>query len=228
MNKRDWTNHPPLIFEDYKSTHLRNPKKPLITVPEELADLRMPVYGDASIGELDNDLTKNSMVNGQPIGERIVIHGKVMDEHGRGITNTLLEVWQCNSAGRYVHKLDQHDAPIDPNFNGAGRTITDENGRYCFYTVKPGAYPWGNHHNAWRPAHIHFSLFGHHFGQRLITQMYFPGDPLFEFDPIFNSTPEHARSLLISEFKLEHTEPNFALGYEFNIVLRGSKQTPFE
>lgn len=228
MNKRDWDNHPPLIYPEYKSTLLRNPKRPLVTVPEELSDLRMPVYGEAIIGELDNDLTKNSVINGQPIGERIVVHGRVLDEYGNGIPGVLLEIWQCNSAGRYIHKVDQHDAPLDPNFNGAGRMITDKKGRYHFYTIKPGAYPWGNHHNAWRPAHIHFSLFGHQFGHRLITQMYFPGDPLFEYDPIFNSTPEHARELLIADFKLKHTEPNFALGYEFNIVLRGQSQTPFE
>ena len=220
--------HPPFIFPDYKSTVLRNPHQPLIPVPEELSSLSMPVYGDSVIGEFDNDLTKNARVNGEPLGERMAVHGKVIDEQGRGIPNVLLEIWQCNSTGRYIHKLDQHDAPLDPNFNGAGRVITDKEGKYHFYTIKPGAYPWGNHQNAWRPAHIHFSLFGHQFGQRLITQMYFPGDPLFYQDPIFNSTPAHARELLIAKFKLELTEPLFALGYEFNIVLRGSKQTPFE
>lgn len=228
MNKRDWTNHPPLIYPDYKSTVVRNPTKPLISVPEAMMDLRMPVYGDAVVGELDHDLTKNSVVNGEPLGERIVIHGKVMDEQGRGVPGVLVEIWQCNSTGRYIHKADQHDAPLDPNFVGAGRTMTDSDGHYNFYTIKPGAYPWGNHHNAWRPAHIHFSLFGHQFADRLITQMYFPGDPLFAYDPIFNSVPAHARDLLVAEFKLELTEPGFALGYEFNIVLRGSRVTPFE
>ncbi|PHN01914.1 protocatechuate 3,4-dioxygenase subunit beta [Flavilitoribacter nigricans] len=228
MNKRDWNNHPPLVYPDYKSTVVRNPAKPLIPVPEEMMDLRMPVYGDAVIDKLDHDLTKNSIVNGEPLGERIVIHGKVIDEQGRGIPNVLVEIWQCNSTGRYIHKLDQHDAPLDPNFVGAGRALTDDAGNYRFYTIKPGAYPWGNHPNAWRPAHIHFSLFGHQFADRLITQMYFPGDPLFAYDPIFNSVPAHARDLLVADFKIELTEPGFALGYEFNIVLRGSRQTPFE
>ncbi|MCL4157100.1 UNVERIFIED_CONTAM: hypothetical protein GTU68_064171 [Idotea baltica] len=151
-----------------------------------------------------------------------------MDESGKGIPDVLLEVWQCNSAGRYIHKMDRHDAPVDPNFLGAGRAMTDKNGKYHFYTIKPGAYPWGNHRNAWRPAHIHFSLFGREIGTRLITQMYFPNDPLFEFDPIFNSVPQHAQELLISKFNLNFTEPEFALGYEFNIVLRGNNLTPFE
>jgi len=228
MTKRDWSIQPPMIYKDYKSTRLRNPTKPLIPVPEELAALELPVYGDSIIGELDNDLTKNACVNGAPIGERMVVHGKVMDENGKGIPNVLLEVWQCNSAGRYIHKLDRHDAPLDPNFHGAGRTMTDKFGKYHFYTIKPGAYPWGNHTNAWRPAHIHFSLFGHQFGSRLITQMYFPNDPLFEFDPIFNSVPKEAQQLLVADFKLKYTKPNFALGYEFNIVLRGKNQTPVE
>ena len=228
VNKRDWSIHPDTLYPDYKSTVLRSPKKPLIPIPEALASISMPVFGDASIDKFDHDLTKNACVNGEPLGERIVVHGKVMDENGKGIPKALLEIWQCNAAGRYIHKLDQHDAPLDPNFLGAGRTITDKKGQYHFYTIKPGAYPWGNHPNAWRPAHIHFSLFGHQFSSRLITQMYFPGDPLFEFDPIFNSTPTQARHLLVAKFNLERTEPGFALGYEFNIVLRGHYQTPFE
>jgi protocatechuate 3,4-dioxygenase beta subunit len=228
LTKRDWETHPPMIYTDYKSTRLRGPKSPLIPMDECLMDARLPVYGASNIGELDHDLTKNGCVNGEPIGERIVVYGRVMDEFGTPIPNTLVEVWQANSAGRYIHKMDKHDAPLDPNFSGAGRTLTDENGYYKFYTMKPGAYPWGNHHNAWRPNHIHFSLFGTQFEQRLVTQMYFPGDPLFEFDPIFNGVPKDARQLLVSTFKLEITEPSFALGYEFNIVLRGRYQTPFE
>lgn len=228
MNNRDWSNHPPMIYPDYKSTVLRNPTKPLVVIPEELTDTHMPVYGDSILGKSDNDLTKNARVDGEPLGERIIIHGKVADEQGRGVSNVLVEVWQCNSAGRYIHNQDQHDAAIDPNFSGAGRTITNRKGEFRFYTIKPGAYPWGNHRNAWRPSHIHFSLFGHQFGNRLITQMYFPGDPLFEFDPIFNSVPEHARHLLISDFRLDLTEPEFALGYKFNIVLRGRDKTPFD
>ncbi len=228
ITKRDWDIHPPLIYNDYKSTLLRGPKKPLITIDEGLMDDNLPVYGDDIISQYDNDLTKNGTSNGEPIGERIVVSGQVTDDKGRPIPNTLIEIWQANSAGRYIHDLDQHDAPLDPNFFGAGRTLTDKNGYYKFYTIKPGAYPWGNHHNAWRPNHIHFSLFGTHFETRLVTQMYFPGDPLFQFDPIFQGIPKHAQSLLVSDFKLELTEPNFALGYEFNIVLRGQNATPFE
>lgn len=228
MSKRDWSVHPPIISPGYKSTILRGPKKPLITIDENLMDSRLPVYGESAIGKWDHDLTKNSRINGEPQGERIVVCGTVMDETGRPIPNTLVELWQANAAGRYVHRVDQHDAPLDPNFLGAGRTMTDENGFYKFYTIKPGAYPWGNHPNAWRPNHIHFSLFGTHLESRLVTQMYFPGDPLLAYDPVFNSNPEAGRKLLIAAFKLDHTEPDFALGYEFNIVLRGRNATPFE
>ena len=228
MAKRDWSIHPPLIYPDYKSTVLRGPKKPLITIDEALMDPRLPVYGEDALGALDNDLTRNGRGNGEPLGERIVVHGQITDERGKPIPNTLIEVWQANAAGRYIHKVDQHDAPLDPNFLGAGRDLTDKEGRYRFYTIKPGAYPWGNHHNAWRPNHIHFSLFGRHLESRLVTQMYFPGDPLLQFDPIFHGVPEAGRKLLVSTFKLELTEPSFALGYEFNIVLRGRNATPFE
>lgn len=228
MSKRDWSVHPPIISPGYKSTILRGPKKPLITIDENLMDPRLPVYGESAIGKWDHDLTQNSRINGAPQGERIVVCGTVMDETGRPIPHTLVELWQANAAGRYVHRVDQHDAPLDPNFLGAGRTMTDENGFYKFYTIKPGAYPWGNHPNAWRPNHIHFSLFGTHLESRLVTQMYFPGDPLLAYDPVFNGNPEAGRQLLIAEFKLDHTEPDFALGYEFNIVLRGRHATPFE
>jgi protocatechuate 3,4-dioxygenase beta subunit len=152
----------------------------------------------------------------------------VLDEGGRPVRNTLVEVWQANAAGRYVHKADQHDAPLDPNFLGAGRCLTDDEGRYRFMTIKPGAYPWGNHPNAWRPQHIHFSLFGEYFGSRLVTQMYFPGDPLLDLDPIYQGIPEHARKRLVSSFSIDTTQENYALGYEFNIVLRGPDQTPTE
>ena len=228
MSKRDWKVHPPMIYKDYKSTLLRGPLKPLFTVDEHFMLSSLPVYGEDEIGKFDHDLTKNGRNEKDPLGERIVIHGKVMDERGNGIPNTLVEIWQANSAGRYIHKVDQHDAPLDPNFFGAGRTLTDKQGNYVFYTIKPGAYPWGNHDNAWRPAHIHFSLFGAYFESRLVTQMYFPGDPLFKYDPIFNSIPKEAQKLLVANFKLEHTQPDFALGYEFNIVLRGRNTTPFE
>jgi protocatechuate 3,4-dioxygenase beta subunit len=197
-------------------------------VKEHLKDVNLPAFGESAIGKLDNDLTKNARKNGEPIGERIKVTGKVMDEYGRPLSNVLVEIWQANSAGRYIHKAEIHDAPLDPNFLGAGRMLTDYEGRYMFYTIKPGAYPWGNHYNAWRPNHIHFSVMGHHIGQRLVTQMYFPGDPLFEFDPIFQAVPKHARELLIAKFDMSRTDPEFALAYEFNIVLNGRSKTPFE
>ncbi|WP_375447611.1 protocatechuate 3,4-dioxygenase subunit beta [uncultured Fibrella sp.] len=220
--------HPPHFSPDYKSTILRSPTRPLILVREHLQDLRMPVFGESVLGKYDNDLTRNARVNGEPIGERIKVAGRVMDDRGKPLLNVLLEIWQANSAGRYIHKAEIHDAPLDPNFLGSGRVLTDSDGRYSFYTIKPGAYPWGNHYNAWRPNHIHFSVLGHQFDQRLVTQMYFPGDPLFAFDPIFQSTPAHARDLLIARFNMDWTEPEFALAYEFNIVLAGRYQTPFE
>lgn len=228
METLDFNVHPPHLSPAYKSTILRSPTKPLLIVQEHLKDLSMPVFGESVLGKYDNDLTKNARVNGEPIGERIKVAGKVMDQSGRGLSNVLVEIWQANASGRYIHKAEIHDAPLDPNFLGSGRLLTDSEGRYSFYTIKPGAYPWGNHYNAWRPNHIHFSVMGHHVEQRLITQMYFPGDPLFAFDPIFQSTPAHARELLIAQFNMDWTEPEFALAYEFNIVLNGRKSTPFE
>jgi len=227
-SNRDWSSQPPYILEEYKSTVLRGPTKPLVPIALSLSELTGPVYGHEAVRELDSDLTKNARVNGEPLGERIIVAGHVVDEDNRPLPNTLVEIWQCNSAGRYVHAADQHDAPLDPNFLGAGRCVTDENGRYEFRTIKPGAYPWRNHPNAWRPNHIHLSLFGKSFVSRLVTQMYFPGDPLFEFDPIFNGVPEGARERLVSSFDLSLTEPEFALGYNFDIVLRGPKATPME
>lgn len=224
----DFNVHPPHSYPDYKSTILRSPKKPLIPIKELIKDVRLPVFGESLIGQFDNDLTKNAKKNGDPIGERIKVSGLVMDEYGKPLPNVLVEIWQANAAGRYIHKEEIHDAPLDPNFLGGGRMLTDREGRYTFYTIKPGAYPWGNHYNAWRPNHIHFSIMGHQFEQRLITQMYFPGDPLFEFDPIFQSVPVHARELMISKFKMDWTEAEFALAYEFNIVLSGRSKTPFE
>ena len=225
---RDKSVHPPRLYPDYKSTVLRAPSRPLLILAEALRDLSGPVFDDMEFGVLDNDLTKNAVKNGEPLGERIVVHGQVMDEQGHPIPNTLVEIWQANAAGRYVHKADQHAAPLDPNFLGAGRCLTDAAGHYKFYTIKPGAYPWGNHRNAWRPQHIHFSLFGADITSRLVTQMYFPGDPLLSYDPIFKGVPEQARRLLISSFDLDLTEPDFALGYSFNIVLQGPRPTPFE
>lgn len=228
ISPRDWASHPDFIHPPYRSTPLRGPTKPLIPIKQTLTELTGPVYGHESLQSHDADLTKNARRNGEPLGERIIVTGRVLDEAGRPVPNTLVEVWQANAAGRYVHKVDQHDAPLDPNFLGGGRCVTDAEGRYRFYTIKPGAYPWGNHHNAWRPNHIHFSLFGTSFLSRLVTQMYFPGDPLLALDPIYLSTPAAARERLISSFSIDVTEPGFALGYVFDIVLRGRAATPME
>lgn len=231
MNKvtpRDWESHAAYISPEYKSTVLRGVSKSLIHIDPELSELTGPAYGAEVIGELDHDLTKNGQVNGEPIGERIVVTGRVLDENGDPVANTLVEVWQANAGGRYIHKQDQHDAPLDPNFLGSGRCLTDAEGRYKFYTIKPGAYPWGNHYNAWRPNHIHFSLFGGSIASRLVTQMYFPGDPLLDLDPIYQSVPAGARERMISEFSIDVTEEGFALGYIFDIVLRGVSATPME
>ncbi|HTJ93723.1 MAG TPA: protocatechuate 3,4-dioxygenase subunit beta [Pararobbsia sp.] len=228
LTPRDWASHPGYVDPGYRSSVLRGPTRPLLALKENLRNRRVPVYGAEDLGKLDHDLTRNAVKNGEPLGERIVVTGRVLDEGGRALRNTLVEVWQANAAGRYVHKTDQHDAPLDPNFLGAGRCLTDNEGRYRFLTIKPGAYPWGNHPNAWRPNHIHFSLFGEHFGSRLVTQMYFPGDPLLAYDPIFLGTPERARDRMISNFSLDVTEEGYALGYIFDIVLRGPNQTPTE
>ncbi len=227
-NQRDWEVHPPYSYPPYASTVLRAPAKPLIPIKHSLSELTGPVYGHESLGKYDNDLTKNGIRNGEPLGERIVVSGQVLDQYGRPVRNTLVEIWQANAAGRYIHKVDQHNAPLDPNFFGGGRCVTDNEGNYTFFTIKPGAYPWGNHPNAWRPNHIHFSLFGSNITSRLVTQMYFPGDPLLAYDPIYQGVPEKGRELLISSFDLSLTQPDFALGYRFNIVLRGDKATPFE
>ena len=203
----------------------RAPKQPLIVIPQTLSEITGPVYGHSDVRPEEADLTKQHA--GEPQGERIIVKGRVLDERGRPVPNTLVEIWQCNAAGRYIHEVDQHPAPLDPNFTGAGRAVTDADGTYQFTTIKPGAYPWRNHANAWRPAHIHFSLFGPSFLTRLVTQMYFPGDPLFPFDPIFNSVPDaKARERMVCRFDLETTKPEWALGYSFDIVLRGSNATP--
>lgn len=218
---------PPLLYPAYQSTVRRAPFEPLIRIPANFADMAAPVYGYLPIGETDSDLTRQHA--GEPLGERIIVAGRVLDEDGRPVPHSLVEIWQCNAAGRYIHARDDHPAPLDPNFTGAGRVLTDESGAYRFITIKPGAYPWRNHPNAWRPAHIHFSLFGTSFQSRLVTQMYFPNDPLFPFDPIMHSVPdEQARLRLVSKFDLTLTEPEWALGYRFDIVLRGRKSTPFE
>ena len=218
---------PPYDYPDYVGTRLRAPKEPLVLIPHTLSELTGPAFGDRAIGELDWDLTRQHA--GDPLGERIVVTGRVLGSDGRPLRGQLIEVWQANAAGRYRHAVDLHDAPIDPNFSGGGRCLTDDDGTYRFVTVMPGHYPWPNHPNAWRPAHIHFSLFGRAFTERLVTQMYFPGDPLFPFDPIFNSIrDERARQRLVSTFELELTEPDWALGFRFDIVLGGRESTPFE
>jgi protocatechuate 3,4-dioxygenase beta subunit len=225
--RSDAGDQPSLHHPAYVSTRRRAPAQPLIVIPHTLSELTGPLYGHNPIGGTDNDLTRQHA--GDPLGERIVVAGRVMDEDGRPIPNTLVEVWQANAAGRYRHAVDNHPAPLDPNFSGAGRAITDAAGHYRFVTIKPGAYPWRNHPNAWRPAHIHFSLFGPCFITRLVTQMYFPNDPLMPFDPISQSIPnERARQRLISKFDLNLTQPEWALGYRFDIVLRGREATPFE
>jgi protocatechuate 3,4-dioxygenase, beta subunit len=218
---------PPHGFAAYKSTRLRAPSQPLIRIPHTVTETS-GVVGDWSqiAGPPLTDLTRQHA--GEAQGQRIVVAGRVVDEAGRPVAGTLVEIWQANAAGRYIHARDQWDAPIDPNFTGEGRVVTDEAGRYSFVTVRPGAYPWGNHHNAWRPAHIHLSLFGPAFATRLVTQMYFEGDPLIALDPIANAVPKAARERLVARFDLELTRPEFALGYAFDIVLRGAGATPME
>jgi protocatechuate 3,4-dioxygenase beta subunit len=211
----------------YRSTLLRAPDRPLLVLPAALEDTTGPAFGHGTVGEYEHDLTRQHA--GEPLGERIIVTGKVVDRDGRPIRNALIEIWQANAAGRYIHGIDRHPAPLDPNFTGAGRCMTDDDGAYRFVTIKPGAYPWGNHPNAWRPAHIHLSLFGRAFSDRLVTQLYFPGDPLFAYDPIFQSVRDPAaRARLVSSFDLETTEPEWALGYRFDVVLGGPAATPLE
>ena len=218
---------PDYLFAPYASTVKRAPTRPLVMLPHTRTELTGPVFGRDEVKPGDADLTKQHA--GDPIGERIIVSGRVLDENARPVAHTLVEIWQANSAGRYPHRTDQHDAPTDPNFTGCGRTLTDKHGRYRFVSIRPGEYPWRNHHNAWRPAHIHFSLFGPSFTTRLVTQMYFPGDPLLAYDPMFNCVPdEGARNRLISAFDLESTIPEMALGYRFDIILRGPTETPME
>jgi protocatechuate 3,4-dioxygenase, beta subunit len=225
--RHDPRSQPSSLYEPYRATILRAPRKPLVLLPHTLSEVTGPVFGHHEITAADSDLTRQHA--GEPLGERIIVAGRVLDDNGRPVPHTLIELWQANAAGRYCHDRDNHPAPLDANFSGTGRTMSDENGNYKFVTIKPGAYPWKNHANAWRPAHIHFSLFGPAFATRLVTQMYFPGDPLFAFDPIFQSIPdEQARQRLIASFDLDKTQPEFALGYQFNIVLRGREATPFE
>ena len=218
---------PEHLFPRYASTVKRAPTQPLVALPQTETELTSPVFGWGEVKRGDSDLTRQHA--GDPIGERIVVSGRVLDENGRPLPNALVEIWQANSAGRYPHRVDQHDAPMDPNFTGCGRTLTDRQGRYRFVTIRPGEYPWRNHYNAWRPAHIHFSIFGQAFVQRLVTQMYFPGDPLLDEDPMYNCVPdERARRRLVSALDWETTIPEIALGYRWDIVLRGPEETPME
>lgn len=218
---------PDYLYDPYRSTLARAPRRALIVIPETLSERTGPLFGHDAVTEWSSDLTRQH--SGEPLGERIIVSGRVLNERGSPVTNTLVEIWQTNAAGRYFHKKDQHRAPVDPHFTGGGRTLTDADGNYRFTTIKPGAYPWQNHENAWRPAHIHFSIFGPSFGTRLITQMYFPCDPLLAYDPIFHSVREpSARERLIAQFDLGLTKPEWALGYRFDIVLRGYHATPFE
>jgi protocatechuate 3,4-dioxygenase beta subunit len=218
---------PPYLFAPYGSTLRRAPLQRAIEVPATLSEVTGPT-GDWErlMGRAADDLTKTG--KGEPLGERIIVAGRVVDENGRAVGNTMIEIWQANAAGRYLHENDQHRAPLDPNFTGAGRTITDALGRYRFTTIKPGAYPWGNHANAWRPAHVHLSVFGPGFATRLVTQMYFPGDPLLDIDPIAGAVPKAARERLVAQLDLRTTVAGFALGYRFDIVLRGRLATPME
>ncbi|AGL16597.1 protocatechuate 3,4-dioxygenase subunit beta [Actinoplanes sp. N902-109] len=218
---------PRLDYPPYRSSILRHPTKALQPVDPEGVELWAPCFGHADVDDAEADLTIQHP--GEPLGSRIVVAGRVLDGDGRPVPHQLVEIWQANAAGRYAHPRDQHPAPLDPHFTGQGRCLTDADGRYRFTTIQPGAYPWRNHLNAWRPAHIHFSLFGTDFTQRLVTQMYFPGDPLFALDPIFQSiTDPQARELLVARYDHELTTPEFALGYRWDIVLTGSHRTPLD
>ena len=218
---------PDYLFEAYGSTAKRAPQRAPIAIAPTLSELTGPRFDTGVLGPHAHDLTAGHA--GAPLGERIWVTGRVLDDAGRPVPETLVEIWQCNAAGRYRHAGDQHDAPLDPNFTGQGRVLTDALGEYRFKSIKPGAYPWRNHFNAWRPAHIHLSLFGPAWSTRLVTQMYFPGDPLLAFDPIYQSiADEQAKLRLVSSFDWVTTESEYALGYRFDIILRGRLETPFE
>ena len=218
---------PDHLHSMYASSIHRAPTQPLIRLPQTLSEVSGPRFSPSLVSAETADLSLQE--SGEAIGQRIWVSGRVLDENAKPVRNTLVEIWQANACGRYRHTGDQHDAPLDPNFTGAGRVMTDEHGHYQFKTIRPGSYPWRNHYNAWRPAHIHFSLLGPAFVTRLVTQMYFPGDPLLPYDPIFNCTAdEKARNRLISSFDWELVVPEYALAYRFDIVLRGRNETPFE
>jgi protocatechuate 3,4-dioxygenase beta subunit len=217
---------PPYLYEGYGSTRLRAPRAPLVQLAREVFDVPGPLVPAGFIRDRDSDLTAHG--SGAPLGERMIVAGRVVDADGKPVRRSLVEVWQANASGRYDHPGDQHDAPLDPNFHGLGRTLTDDDGCYRFVTIKPGSYPWQNHPFAWRPQHIHFSLLGNAPIQRLVTQMYFPGDPLIAIDPIYNSVPDDAaRRRMVSTLALETGVEGIALGYRFDIVLAGARATPF-
>ena len=226
INQERIVEQPPLLFPPYRSTVLRAPSQAPIAIPQTITEISGPArWGDLMGGALTDLTTQHK---GAPIGQRIVVCGRVLDDNKRPVANTVIEIWQANAAGRYIHAKDNWNAPLDPNFTGAGRVISDADGRYRYVTVRPGAYPWGNHHNAWRPAHIHLSLLGPAFATRLVTQMYFPDDPLIAIDPIANAVPIPYRDRMVARFDIASTLPAFALGYQFDIVLRGSDATPME
>jgi protocatechuate 3,4-dioxygenase beta subunit len=229
LYQRDWEWQPPASSQNYKTSITRSPRNALLSLQSSASETTGPTFGHSDIDPLDHDLIRNYAQTGDPIGERIIVHGRVLDENGRPVGGTLVEIWQANAGGRYRHKKDTYLAPIDPNFGGCGRTLTDENGYYAFRTVKPGAYPWRNWGNSWRPAHIHFSVFGSGFAQRLITQLYFEGDPLIAKCPIVNTIPDpRAIEQLIAALDLNATVPLDSIAYKFDIVLRGHRSTYFE
>jgi protocatechuate 3,4-dioxygenase, beta subunit len=225
-SRLDLENQPGYEYPAYRSTEKRAPKRPLIYMPHTLTERAGPVFAGTPMSSTDADLTRQRAA--EPLGQRMIVEGHVRDDDGNPLPNTLIEIWQTNAAGRYTHKLDDFRAPLDPNFAGHGRILTDKDGKYRFLTIKPGAYPWGNHYNAWRPAHIHFSLFGPSFVARFMTQMYFSGDPMLELDPIFQSVPDRAKDRVLAKFDIGLTEEKFALGFRFDLVLRGPDATPQE
>jgi protocatechuate 3,4-dioxygenase beta subunit len=224
---KTYSDHPPFNYPDYRSTVLRAPTKDMVKIVQTLSETTGPGPVWTELSEEDADLTTNAGTGGTALGQRIIVTGKVLDEAGDPVPNTLIEIWQANASGRYAHWRDEeHPAPLDPNFLGAGQCITGEDGTYRFTTVVPGPYPWPNHRNAWRPSHIHFSLMGPALGARLVTQMYFEGDPLLGLDPIYNSAPEHSRERMIASYDHDVTEENWATGYRWDIVIRGPLATP--
>ena len=228
--KRNYKKHPEIDFPDYKSSIFRAPKNRKISFPSSNTEIIGPIFNKNIIGKLDNDLTLNFSRNKiSPLGHKIIVYGTVSDQFTNPIEGALIEIWQANAAGKYLHNNDENPAPIDPNFAGCGRCLTSSSGYYEFLTIQPGPYPYPNRGIEWRPMHIHFSIFGKSFGQRLITQMYFEGDPLFKYDPIFNSIPDKkAQNRLVAKFSIDETIPEFAHAYIFNIVLRGREATPME